>query len=170
MCQRVKQLMYFIFAKSTPYRCNFGIVATSQLPLSSPTQYNQSIMTTIFRSRLRLEVKRGRGLDSSRRWNVFLSVIFLFLINDSYIGIRKNTLYNKKHRIRGAILSRLQPLCYLWTHHHCISTIKINLGISCFLQKHLRWRNHPFWLIKVHTFISFESTKSMLSFEMNLDH
>ena len=82
-----------------------------------------------------------------------------------YIRIRQNTQYKKKHRIRGAILSHQQSLCYLWTHHHCNSAIKlINLGVSCFLQEHLRWSR----LIKVHTYITFESTESLLSFEMTL--
>ena len=93
----------------------------------------------------------------------------------SPIWIRQNTHYKKKHRICGAILSHQQSLCYLWTHHHCNSAIKlINLGVSCFLQEHLRWRNHPwrlayqgpylyyFWIYGVHAFIwnDFSPTKT----------
>ena len=92
-----------------------------------------------------------------------------------FIWIRQNTQYKKKHRIRGAILSHQQSLCYLWTHHHCNSAIKlINLGVSCFLQEHLRLRNHPwrlayqgpylyyFWIYGVHAFIwnDFSPTKT----------
>ena len=55
--------------------------------------------------------------------------------------------YKKKHRIRGAILSHQQSHCYLWTHSRCTSAIKfINQGVSCFIQEHLRWRNHPWFL------------------------
>ena len=37
--------------------------------------------------------------------------------------------------------------CYLWTHHHCNSAIRlINLGVSCFLLEHLILRNHPWRL------------------------
>ena len=95
--------------------------------------------------------------------------------NTLCIWIRQNTQYKKKHRIRGAILSHQQSLCYLWTHHHCNSAIKlINLGVSCFLQEHLRLRNHPwrlayqgpylyyFWIYGVHAFIwnDFSPTKT----------
>ena len=69
--------------------------------------------------------------------------------------------YNKKRKIRGKILSHQQPLCYLSTHHHSNSAIKlINLRVSCSIKEHLRWRNR-LWLLacqspyysEVHTFI-----------------